>query len=80
MSCLPSRTNLRCSAVASVKIGSRGTPLDNGMIELFQSNDPRWLQPHLNSIKQEVTEARRRAGAKDLKSIKIGVSGVFVTS
>jgi hypothetical protein len=70
----------RCSAVASVKIGRRGTPFYNWKIELFNGNDPRWLQPHLSSIKQEVNDARRRAGAKDLKSIKIGASGVFVTS
>lgn len=55
----------RCSAVESVKIGQRGIGFRHWEIKLFEGNDARWLDPHLNDLIDRIREARRKAGREE---------------
>jgi 5-methylcytosine-specific restriction endonuclease McrA len=61
----------RCAAVASVKIGKRGDHFYNWEIELYDGNDASWIEPHLATIGEQVNEARKKAGGKEIESITI---------
>jgi hypothetical protein len=61
----------RCAAVASVKIGKRGDHFYNWEIDLYEGNDASWIEPHLATIGEQVNEARKKAGGKEIESITI---------
>lgn len=52
----------RCGAVNKVTIGRSGESFYNWQIWLNAGNDPRWLQPHLESLLRLIIEAKRNSG------------------
>ncbi|MEI7827109.1 MAG: helicase-related protein [Euryarchaeota archaeon] len=61
----------KCAAVDSVKLGKRGDYFYNWHVELRKGNDPHWIEPHINKIKAEVADSRKKAGAAALRSLVI---------
>jgi hypothetical protein len=54
----------RCAAVSEITIKSRGQYFWNWEIDLYQGNDPAWLEPHLHALLMDI-RARRQEADRD---------------
>lgn len=61
----------RCSAVHCVTIGKRGDSFYNWRIELKAGNDPRWLEPYLETLLNHICEAKETGGYAIPESITV---------
>ncbi len=63
----------RCSAVESVDIGGRGPRFWRWKVDLYQGNDPSWLEPHLELLAEEARESREYENLQGPEAIEVCV-------
>lgn len=61
----------RCGAVNHLVIGRRGEPFYNWQVNLNAGNDPRWLQPHLESLLGLIIRTKEDGGYVAPNSITV---------
>ena len=61
----------QCAAVESINIGKKGENFYNWQINLYEGNEPNWINPHLNKLVKKIKASREKVGLIGLKEIKI---------
>ncbi len=61
----------RCAAVENVIIKEQGSSKNHWEIKLYVGNDPRWIEPYLQSFLQRIQVKRETAGQKGPTKISV---------
>ncbi len=64
-----------CGAVQRVQIAARGPSFYNWSVELFDGNDPSWLEPLLADFVARIQRGRDAAGQAPIESLSITAPG-----
>jgi hypothetical protein len=59
------------AAVSEILIGKKGLAFYDWSIVLVKGNDPKWIEPHLPQIVEEVQNARRHGGKNGPETLRV---------